>query len=316
MRGFSLESFPYSSFGALLRADAHKVPTDIDPIELESLVSNYGAVLLRGIPVHLEGFETLTRLFGTPVQAHINLHLERQHHTRQALSRASVGLDGFTRTVNAGSSAINPHSESYYSPFCPDLVWFLCKQPPNSFGRTGLCDGVEVLAHLPPAIRGQYEKLEMVNHSIFDAAIFCALSNIDSIETSFARIRETRRLDLSWMMHRDGRFEFTYRAPMIRKTRFGGARAFANNALGGSGASLDEFKADGRPFRRSHLEKYGVTPSMADAGLETAERLMAWISWERGDLLVLDNTRIMHAREPFLGGREILVRMSASRTGN
>ena len=43
-----------------------------------------------------------------------------------------------------------------------------------------------------------------------------------------------------------------------------------------------------------------------ETAVSTMEQLAVSIPWEKGDLLLLDNRTVMHARRPFTGSRRIL----------
>ena len=92
---------------------------------------------------------------------------------------------------------------------------------------------------------------------------------------------------------------FAYRA--IRPSRLSGVTTFCCGIL--DSPEVYSFDDGSRP----------ETPSIVEVS-QAAHQNAVWLDWQPGDLLAIDNTRVMHAREAFEDpNRRILVRYSALR---
>jgi hypothetical protein len=82
-----------------------------------------------------------------------------------------------------------------------------------------------------------------------------------------------------------------YVCPAVVKTRYGGHDAFANSLLSERRNTLGELMAfdDGSPIPDA------IVREIEDAMASLTEE----IAWQAGDLVMIDNTRFMHGRNPF-----------------
>jgi alpha-ketoglutarate-dependent taurine dioxygenase len=73
---------------------------------------------------------------------------------------------------------------------------------------------------------------------------------------------------------------------------------------------VDVYGADGLPFNTRLGNGDAISKEVVQAINEVYEANTAREPWQAGDLMLLDNIRTAHSREPFEGTREILVAMS------
>ncbi|MDQ1698515.1 MAG: hypothetical protein QOG34_378, partial [Frankiaceae bacterium] len=89
-----------------------------------------------------------------------------------------------------------------------------------------------------------------------------------------------------------------YTAPAIRRTWWADAESFANNLLSLANSGVLEDWAD------------GITVEQVRRISDVASEIRIKHSWLPGDVLLVDNTRVMHGREAWSGDiRKINVRM-------
>ena len=77
---------------------------------------------------------------------------------------------------------------------------------------------------------------------------------------------------------------------------------------------LETYGPDGLPFNTSYGTGDPIGPEVVDLINRTYDHHAVGEPWQAGDLLVVDNIRTAHSREPFSGRREVLVGMTDSRT--
>jgi hypothetical protein len=73
---------------------------------------------------------------------------------------------------------------------------------------------------------------------------------------------------------------------------------------------VDVYGADGLPFNTRVGNGDTISAGVVHATNEVYEANTAREPWQAGDLMLLDNIRTAHSREPFEGTRELLVAMS------
>lgn len=273
---------PYATVTA---ADESSI-LDLAPTEIIDLYKVHGALLLRGFAPDLDAFRRFAERFC--ISSAFNespgrLLLDRAHNIQ---------------SVNGGSEPFPLHPELSREPWKPDVCFFCCLSPPRSGGETTICDGVELVRALPDEVRDglagrrllyiQPAKPELLEFWLGTASPSDAELRQPPAECpySFYRVREqVVRAFTRPALHK----------PMFSENpAFGNFLLFARYYLG-----LAAFPAfdDGRP----------VPGPWVEAVKEAADRLTAPIAWQKGDLLMLDNTRFMHGRNAIVDVDERLI---------
>ena len=75
---------------------------------------------------------------------------------------------------------------------------------------------------------------------------------------------------------------------------------------------VDVYGPDAQPFNTRFGNGDPIGPDIVHVINETYEAHSVREPWQAGDLLVVDNIRTAHGREPFEGPREIVVAMADS----
>ena len=73
---------------------------------------------------------------------------------------------------------------------------------------------------------------------------------------------------------------------------------------------VDVYGADGLPFNTRLGKGDTISEDVVQAINEVYEANSVREPWQAGDLMLVDNIRMAHSREPFEGTRELLVAMS------
>lgn len=275
-------------------------PGHLDVAEVVATLRRHGFVLLRGLARSASDFEAITRRFSRRFLVHGNIN------------RELVSRDGSTQAVDAGLHPLPLHSEMSYGPFYPDSMWFFCAVPPRAGGETTVCDGVELLNALAPTSRSYFK-----THRLRYCHRYPPRAWQQAIKTT-ARGLASLKLAIGARLYRKRgvyRFHFDheqylcvdYVTSALVPLR-DGRHAFANSleisylpqviALRGGSVALE----DGAPVSGAVLAD--VARAAAEAGLR--------IGWQAGDVVMLDNTRVMHGRVALSpDDRKILVRLGS-----
>ena len=248
-----------------------------------------GAVLFRGFNSSLEAFEKLTNKFTSNYTVNGNL------------TRKPVSADGTTQTVNAGEQLIPPHAEMAYTPFRPEILWFYCETPASRGGETLVCDGLDVWSHLSQATKDLFlsrnvtykKNFNNAQHDLDSMALlwFGQTIDVSKIGDKLANIPGT-----VFRVEDDG-FHLDYTVSAVQKPKHHDELAFANSVIVEDRTCFfEEGEAISRDLR---LELFYEATNCA-----------LLHKWQAGDVLMIDNSRMMHGRASFRDpGRNILVRM-------
>jgi len=272
------------AFGVVATANTACPLEQLSSNHVKRLYATHGAVLLRGFEVTLDTFDRfVSRFIGDAI-------------VNGSSVRASIGPDRAIQTVNSGNSPIALHAEMAYGPFRPDVLCFFCIQQPTSRGgETLLCDGVELWARMPGHLRTVFESTPLRFSFSRNRMIAEQAERQDERLLADERVKSYRR-------HDDGTMDLEFVVPAVQPTRHGGRRAFANSLIvEAESASLE-----------------GVGPIPDDVRLQLfalSIELSHPLAWRTGDVLILDNSRMMHGRRKIAHGddRTIVLKMGWER---
>lgn len=284
-------------FGLLLRPGGtalQDVPGDWLRTALASRAG--GVMLLRGFGADVDGFVAFTEKLGSGFLVHHNIG-----------NRDYVNGDQSLATVNKDCHAIDFHTEMASSPIKPDMLWLHCVAPARRRGRIGFVDGHKVLSDLSGRTRARLEAHGFrYRYRDLPAALWRPVWGRAVGVLEQERGAMLRQLALHGaavgvtgvtLNDRD-ELGFDYVSAPIYTAPLSGLQVFAGGLLDNPGGTL---MGDGSPVERS------ICIDVTQASYQNA----VWIAWQAGDIVVVDNTRVMHAREAFDdSARRVLIRYS------
>jgi hypothetical protein len=205
------------------------------------------------------------------------------------------------------------HHEMSAARAFPRVLAIGCFAAPDEGGVTGLADGRAVLTALPDEIRRRFAEtgwiLDRCFHRLVGLPWEQAFGTADRAEVE--RYAEANDITLTWAedrLHTSQR-----RAAVVRHPASGDAVWF-NQVAFLNEWSMDravreylvmQFGPEGLPFNTRYGDGEAIGPAEIDAINDTYERHTMREPWRRGDLMLIDNIRMAHSREPYRGRREI-----------
>jgi len=264
----------------LLQGDGRSLDS-VEKAELLAVLAQAGFLILRGFSADLGSFSTLVQR----VSLRVSLDPARQFHGGKVAQK-----------VDAGYDAIGLHCENGNNPFLPHLCWFFCEKAAKEGSQTTVCDGFPVWDALAPATRERFlaqpiqysRNVEAVKWKTFVFHSLQGRKPLEQIEyNDLAAIYEGRQ-GASAELKPDGSIHYVYQVPAAHPTQFSERLAFANSILGPS-YNYEKPKitfADGTPFSEQLVAEIS----------EVTERFTEDIEWQAGDVVLIDNTRVMHGR--------------------
>ncbi len=292
--------------------------------EVDALAERHGAVLLRGFAVRdTADFGRWANAFpGGP------LDYEMGASPRQEL-RGRV----FESTRFPMAYRIGLHNELSYMRDYPRRIVFFCRQSSSTGGETILGDMEQVHAALPASVRDAFEtrglrylrnfrfKTPGERPSRLDEVMHRGWNEIFGTDDRAEAQARCDALGLAWTWLADGGLRTEYHAPAVRlhprrgrPVWFNQATTFHPNAR--SLGSIYPLVARRYPDPESvpYTVTFGDGEPIPFAVLEPVydalDRLTVAFPWRNGDVLILDNLRIAHGRNPFTGARDVQVFMA------
>jgi alpha-ketoglutarate-dependent taurine dioxygenase len=277
--------------------------------QLEAYLLRAGAVLLRGGDVQgVEGFRAFARGFGTLLSYEFG-----------STPRTDLGAGVFTSTEYPAHRGIPLHNEQAYTSCWPMKLWFYCEVAAPSGGATPIADSRRIYARIPAAIRQRFERNGLLYVRNYGGGLDVDWPQVFGTHdpSEVARMCEGRGIRYEWWGDRQlrtwERVQAVARHPRTRElVWFNQAHLFHVSALleEEREALLDICGLEAMP-RNVY---YGDGTSIEDGVLDEIRAVLAAeqvvFPWHAGDILMLDNMLVAHAREPFRGPRKVLVAMA------
>jgi alpha-ketoglutarate-dependent taurine dioxygenase len=273
---------------------------------LEELLLEHGAVLLRGFDISVEGsFErTAAALAG---------RLERNYGDLVKRESAEFVYDA---TVYPKDRAILFHNEGSHTPELPTRQFFYCARANFTGGETPIVDSRAVYRALRPELLRPFERKGLRYVRNFIPGVDVRWQDFFRTEDRAEVEQRCRAQKVECKWKSDGSLRIVTRAPAVIRHPRSRLPSFCNQVLLHHVSCLDAKTAaamrsvlSAEDLPRNVL--YGDGTAIPDAVmlelLQVTVQTAVRFTWQRGDILMLDNLATAHARCPFDGDRQILV---------
>ncbi|MFG2648492.1 TauD/TfdA family dioxygenase [Streptomyces sp. NPDC048436] len=247
---------------------------------LDSLLADAGHLLIRGFAPSVEQFNELVS----------------RYSSRTTLDPARTFHGDAAQKVDSGHAPIGLHLENGATPFAPDLLWFHCVKAAKSGSETTVCDGFRVWDALSERARKTFaEQPVMYSRTVPQAmwqrlAAHLAGGAKEPAEMTVSDLYDLANTDVdaTFTQEGDGSLTYTYTAHAAHRTRWSSRTAWANSLLGPS------FNYEAPEIR--FTDGSAIPADVVAEYTEIAEKVTEEIAWEDGDIVLIDNTRVMHGR--------------------
>lgn len=266
----------------------------------------YGAILFRGFGItEPEPFEALAATLCD------ELFNENGEHPRE-----TVDGNVYTPTFYPADHKLLWHNENSFNHSWPTKIMFCCVTPPEKGGETPIVDSRRVLAELDAEVRERFVHRGVTYMRNYHPGLGLSWQEVfqTSDRATVAKRCGEDRIELEWVG--ENRLRTRARRPAVVDHPVTGERTWFNQAQHWHVSCLD---AQGREAMESLFSEEELPRNCyyADGGaiadddmrhvLDVYERLEVAFPWQRGDVVVIDNVLIAHARNPFAGKRKLLV---------
>lgn len=255
-------------------------------LQVKKSIDENGWALLRGFSLTTERFSELLLKFCNTL----------------TFDPARQFFNGVSQKVDAGSCAVGLHIENGNTPFPPKIVAFYSEQSAVEGSQTTICDGVELFNLLPLEIQNQWQQKVTVKRTL-PSQIWrqyvidqhpSVNKHADVTEqhlNDLIKINSQQRGSIDEFDNLDYELDIEPCLQVSRDQK--NALAFANAILG---PSFNYQKptytfANGEVVSEELIEKTG----------QYAEKCTREVQWKNGDVVLIDNHRVLHGRRAIVG---------------
>lgn len=276
----------------------------------EQKLCQHGALLFRGFSVNEAAeFERVINVMGGAA-------LE---YRERSSPRHAVSGNIYTSTDYPADQSIFPHNENSYAHLWPLKIFFHCALPSLTGGETPVTDVRRVYQRLTPQTRDKFARLGVLYVRNYSPLIGLSWQTVFQTEDRAEAEANCRAAgyEYEWLAGDRLRTRRIGQA-VVRHPRTGESVWFNHGAffhVSTLGAHLE--RALRAQFAEEDLPNNTYYGNGAQIEMETLGELRAAylaeqiaFPWQRGDVLLLDNMLVAHARAPFTGPRKILVGMA------
>lgn len=279
---------------------------------IEGSLASAGGILFRGFGMSdVDEFQRFMQ----------SLSGEMLEYTYRSSPRTQVKGSIYTSTEYPSDQSIPFHTEMSYTSSWPMKIGFLSLVVAETGGETPIADSRAVYRRLDPAVRERFERegvmyvrnytpwMDLPWQNVFQAETreevdaFCREAGIEAEWVDDDHLR-TRQVCQGVETH-----------PVTgEKVWMNQAHLFHVSSLGEAVSEmlLEEFGEENVPRNTYYGDGSPIGEDALRAIREAYDSSAIVFPWERGDILLLDNMLMAHARSPFTGQRKVVVGMADS----
>jgi alpha-ketoglutarate-dependent taurine dioxygenase len=276
---------------------------------IRTIVAEHGSLLVRGLGLRdAARVEAVFRQLG-------DLTLE----TEAFAPRGRYAQGVYTASKWPPNQQMCMHHELSYALRVPSLMLFACVVPPAAGGATPVADAAAVLEALPPELVERFERLGWLLIRNYNHDIGASFADAFGTDDRKAIERYCRAHEIRFEWQDGGALRTWQRRRAIVPHPVTGRRCWFNQIAFLNewtlAAELREYLvevygADGLPFNTRFGDGDPIGPDVVQVINEVYETHTVREPWQAGDVLVVDNIRAAHGREPFEGPREVVVALA------
>lgn len=256
--------------------------------EITNLFKSSGVLLFRGFETDVNIFKQFSNLLST----------DFLDYTGGAFTRRIIDDDKTILSVNDDQFEIKLHGEMYYQKTKPLMLWFFCANPASEAGQTTICDGKDFFEEISVSTKDLFSNKKLKFSVYISKDTWQKKYKTDDLD----KLQEMCiNNDMSLKINADKSIYLEYICPAIIPSKCGKYQVFINSLL---------------PTKQLHPEILNfdddseIPHDVLTELDEIAERITTEIYWKKGDILMIDNTRVMHGRRAFADEtRDIYIRL-------
>jgi len=278
--------------------------------EVETHLLESGGVLFRGFGVDSpQAFEKVICALSDRLL----------DYSYRSTPRTVVSGKVYTSTEYPPHQTIPLHNENAYARSWPMKIWFFSRLCAPSGGETPIADSRRVYQRIPERIRERFEQHGVTYVRNYGSGFDLPWQDVfqTSSKQEVEQFCATAGIELEWLP--DDRLRTRQTCQAVAKHPKTGEPVWFNQAhlfhvsrlpIEVREAVLVIFGEEDLPRNVYYGDGSPISAADLDVIDETYEQEKIIFPWLEGDVLVLDNMLSAHARNPFVGKREVIVGMT------
>ncbi|WP_392755827.1 TauD/TfdA family dioxygenase [Streptomyces sp. LN590] len=211
------------------------------------------------------------------------------------------------------------HHELSYTLEFPGMMMFACLSAPTDGGATAVADSSTVLDALPAELTERFEREGWLLTRSYNDEIGATVAEAFGTDDRGAVESYCRANAITFEWQPDGGLRTRQRRSAVVRHPVTGRRCWFNQIAFLNEWTMapevreylvDLYGADGLPFNTRFGNGDPIAEDVVQLLNSVYEANTAREAWQAGDLMLVDNIRTAHSREPFEGPREVLVAMA------
>lgn len=277
---------------------------------VRALVAEHGSVLVRGLGL---GDQTDTAAVFRRLAAGLMAE-------KEAFASRRTYADGvYSSSKWPPHQPMCMHHELSYTLEFPGLMLFACLSAPAVGGATALADAPTVLNALPGDLVERFLREGWLLTRNYNEEIGASLTEAFGSEDRGAVESYCRAAAIEFEWQPDGGLRTWQRRSAVLRHPVDGRQCWFNQIAFLNEWTLapeireylvDVYGADGLPFNTRYGNGAPIGEDTVRLLNEVYESHTVREPWQAGDLMLVDNVRTAHSREPYEGPREVLVAMA------
>ena len=278
--------------------------------DLRALVRQEGSILIRGLQLREV----------TEVAAVFRALTDGLMTEREAFAPRASYADGvYSSTPWPPTQPMCMHHELSYTLDFPGLMLFACLTAPARGGATAVADSAKVLEALPPALVERFEREGWMLTRTYNDEIGASVAEAFGTDDPAAVESYCRAQAIEFEWQPDGALCTRQRRSAVLRHPVTGRRCWFNQIAFLNEWTLapdvreylvDVYGPERLPFTTRFGNGDPIDEDVVQLVNDVYEGNTQREPWQAGDLLLVDNIRTAHSREPFEGQREVVVGMA------
>jgi alpha-ketoglutarate-dependent taurine dioxygenase len=277
---------------------------------LRAVVAEHGSVRVRGL-----GLRDSTEVGAVFRRLATGLMTE----TEAFAPRRSYSDGVYSSATWPPNQPMCMHHELSYTLEFPGLMLFACLGAPTDRGATAVADSTTVLGALPPDLVERFEREGWLLTRSYNDEIGASVAEAFGTDDRGAVESYCRANAIEFEWQPGGGLRTRQRRSAVVRHPVTGERCWFNQIAFLNEWTMapevreylvDVYGADGLPFNTRFGNGDPIGEDVVQIVNEVYDANTAREPWQAGDLLLVDNVRTAHSREPFEGPREVLVAMA------